>query len=95
MGDAVFAAEVIKSGAPGRAVLRLEGTRPIIEAGMDDAAVVPGLVGRQAGFLFEDDDAQPWMGLGQGEGRRAADDATADDGKVVNVRGRHRLRKSG
>ena len=67
---------------PGRA-----GT--VVDACVDDAAVVPRLVRGDAGFLLEHGDAQARAALRQGEGRRQADDPPADDPDIKRL-GAHR-----
>ena len=80
--DAVLVAEAVKGFTAGHAVLGLERSRLVVQAGMDHAAVVAGLVGGQLAFGLEDDD-RVHPGPDQGHGRGQADDAAADDGHVV------------
>ena len=53
-GDPVLLAVRPQQGAPSPAERRLERSGRVVEAGVDDAAVVPGLVGRDARLLLED-----------------------------------------
>ena len=52
------------------AVAGLEGTRSVVDPGMDDAAVMAGLVPGEVGFLFEDNDGK----VGEAEKEFRAED---------------------
>ena len=58
---------------------RLQAAGGIIDAGMDDAAVVPGLVGSDFLLLLDDGDGQALIPPRQLQRGREADDASADD----------------
>ena len=81
-GHAVGLAVGLQVGLALAAQPRLQRTRPVVEPGMEDAAVVAGLVGRDRGLLLEDDDAQVGLALEQAQRRGQADDAGADDGHI-------------
>ena len=83
--DLVSLAESVHLLAPLDAVLRFEGARLVVEPGVDHAAVVSRLVGRQRCLGLEDDerDARP---RADGHRGRHADDAAADDGDVIGLR---------
>ena len=51
----------------------------VVDAGMDDAAVVARLVGGQTWFLVEDGDAGAGVGLREGQGGRQPDDTAPDE----------------
>ena len=90
VGDAVLGAEAVHQLAALGAVPRLERAGLVVEPGVNDAAVVPGLVCGEFALGLEDD--QPCGGVfAQGQGRPQADDAAADDGDVV----RHGLPSGG
>ena len=65
---------------------RLERSRCVVEAGVDDAGVAPGLVPGRRLLLLEDDDREARPRLDQPPGRRQADEAGAHDGDVGGVR---------
>ena len=55
VGNAVLLAEAVHGLAARDAVARFERARLVVEAGMDDAAVVAGLVGGQAVLGLQND----------------------------------------
>ena len=57
----------------------LERARRVVQAGMEDAAVVAGLVGRELSLLLDDGHPQVRTGLQQPVRGREADDPAADD----------------
>src|SRR4030095_4358871 len=65
-----------------RAEARLEGARLVVDAGVDHAAVVAGLMRGDPGFLVEDDHACLRIAVRQGKGGGEAHDAAPDDGDV-------------
>ena len=65
------------------AELRLERAGLVVDAGVDDAAVVAGLVGGELGLLLADDERTATGALQQRPRGRQADDAAADDRDVV------------
>ena len=56
-GNAVLLAEAFHGGRSGNAVARLQRAGLVVEAGMNDSAVVAGLVSGYAVFLVHDDDS--------------------------------------
>ena len=68
------------------AAARLKRAGRVVDAGMDDAAVVPGLVGRDARLLVQHHDSRARVPLGQRDGGGEPDDAGADDGDVSGSR---------
>ena len=55
MRDAVLRAKAIHRFAAFNAIARLHRAGLVVKAGMDDAAVMPGLVGGEAVFRLEED----------------------------------------
>ena len=82
VGDGVLGAEALHGGASGDAVARLERAGAVVEAGVDDAGVVSGLMSSDAVFLVDDDEAVSRKAAGEVEGGGESDDARADDEKV-------------
>ena len=66
----------------------LERTRRVVQAGVDDAAVVAGLVGRELRLALDDQDPQPGPALEHLAGGREAEDPAADDEEVGALDGR-------
>src|SRR5438270_478612 len=66
-----------------RSVPRFVGAGLVVDAGVDDAAVVAGLVVRDVGLFFEQDEPRAWRPVEDGARRRQPDDAAADDRDVV------------
>ena len=66
----------------------LERTRRVVEAGVDDAAVVAGLVGRELRLALDDQDPQPGPAHEHLAGGREAEDPAADDEEVGALDGR-------
>ena len=62
---------------------RFQRTSLVINTAVDDAAVMPGLMPREAIFFFEDNDAGLWKCFRRLHGKRHADDAAADHCDVV------------
>src|SRR3954452_11398229 len=62
--------------------LRLQRPRRVVQPGMQDAAVVPGLVRRELRLLLEDREAELRAGLEKGSGGREPEDPPADDDDV-------------
>ena len=77
--DAVLRRELLQRGPPFAAEPRLSRAGRVVEARVNDAAVVPGLVRRQLALLLDDGERQ--AGLAQEElvGGGEPDDAAADD----------------
>ena len=88
-GDDNFATNLVRDGfgtaeveellITGSAVGGFETSGFVVEAGVDDAAVVSGLMAGRGGFLFDEDEPGSGSGLEQFECGGEADDATADD----------------
>ena len=85
MRNAVLAAEGDHGGGAGDAQLRLQRAGAVIEAGVDNAAVVAALVGGEAGFLFQDGEAQGGEAARDFQGGSESDDSTADNDEVETV----------
>src|SRR5690242_4588091 len=62
----------------------LQGARTIVQAGVNDAAVMAGLMCRHRRLLLEHDDAKLWIALTQFFGRREPNNSCPDYGDVVN-----------
>ena len=92
--DALLAAIRFEGRLALAAEPRLQGTRRVVEPGMDDAAVMARLVRRQLGFALEDDEPQARPVLQQPPRRREPHDSATDDddidGGAVARRRRHR-----
>ncbi|MNM60563.1 hypothetical protein D3C81_718440 [compost metagenome] len=63
---------------------RLQATRCVVDAGMDHATVVAGLVHGRAGLLLQQEDFCVRVNLSQLHGRRHAYNAATDDDEVVH-----------
>ena len=81
--------------AAGGAELGLQGARGVVDAGVDDAGVVAGLVEGDLRLAFEDEDARVRVAVQQLSGRRQAEDAGADDGDVPGSVGHQWIAGSG
>ena len=88
--DALFLAEVGQHPAALHAEGRLEAAGFVVNAGMDDPAVVAGLVGREAGLFFQQDLFEAGELLGEGEGRRQPQDSSPHDCQII-ITGGHRI----
>ncbi|MCY1406192.1 hypothetical protein D9M71_214510 [compost metagenome] len=84
VADAVPVAEGLGGLVAGQAELRLEAAGGVVDAGVDHAAVVPGLVARRAGFLLQQEDLRVRVDLGELHRGGHADDAAADDDEIVH-----------
>src|SRR5581483_95628 len=80
--DAVGVAELLHLARALHARARLERAGLVVDAGVDDAAVVPGLVGRETLFLLQHEQAKARVGLAEGQSGGEADDAAAHDGEI-------------
>ena len=80
--NAVLGAEALHRGASGDAVARLERAGAVVEAGVDDAGVVSGLMGGDAVFFLDDDEALAGEAAGVFERGSEPNDARADDEEV-------------
>ena len=67
-----------------QAETRLQAARGVVDAGMDHATVVAGLVPGRAGLFLQQEDFCVRVNLGQLHGRGHAHDAAADDDEVVH-----------
>ena len=81
--DFVFIAKAQQLLHPGDAEIGFVRAGAVVNAGMDYAAVVAGLVGRQLRFFFQHRHPQAGETLRQVHGGGKPDDAPADDGGVV------------
>ncbi len=80
--DAVGVAELLHPARALHARARLERAGLVVDAGVDDAAVVPRLMGGEALFLLQHEQAKTRVGLAQGQRGGEADDAAAHDGEI-------------
>ena len=78
-------AEGHQSVFPAHAEPRFPRTGAVINAGMDDAAVMPGLVLSQPFLFLNDGNAQAGRGVQQLHRRGQADDAAADHSHIVGA----------
>jgi hypothetical protein len=76
MGDGVLAAEIDHLADAGDGESGLEGARLIVEAAVEDAAVVAGLMAADGGLLFEQGNARIGTALEQAPGSGKADDTS-------------------
>ncbi len=81
-GNAVVAAEALHRSSAGDAVARLQRAGAVIEAGVNDAAVVAGLVGGDAVFFFDDGDVHVREAASDFERGSQSYDACANDEQV-------------
>ena len=58
VGDAAFVAVMGEEPGAFHAVAGLEGAGSVVDAGVDDTAVVAGLVSGEVGLLFDDQDRE-------------------------------------
>ena len=63
IGHRIFVAEFDQRFSPGDTATGLQRSGAIIESGMNDTAVVAGLVPGQLGFLFEDQKLRAGIGF--------------------------------
>ena len=64
-GDPVCPCEVLDGTSAGTAEACLHRSRPVVDAGVDDAAVVPTLVAGDGRLLLQDHDTSVWIGVEQ------------------------------
>src|SRR3989304_3276144 len=81
--DAVLLAEAVHQRFALDAEARLVGAGPVVDARVDDARVVTGLVRREPRVLFQEDEARARGALVERPGGGEAHDAAADDRDVV------------
>lgn len=84
MRDAMLLAEAHHAEPALDAVSRFRRAWLVIKAGMNDAAVMPGLMGRQFLFRF-DDDKRDVMSIQKRLRRGEADDAGADNRDIISA----------
>src|SRR5690606_35383395 len=82
-GNVVLATELLRRLGPFPAQPGLQRSRLIVDAGMDDAAVVPGLVTPEAVLLLKEDDLGASVAGSQRQRRCQADDTAPDDTVLV------------
>ena len=81
----VAVAEVNETVFAGHAEPGFPGAGTVVDAGVNDAAVVPGLVLRQARLFLNDGHAQIGAAFQQLHGRGQPDDAAAHDAHIVDT----------
>ena len=77
VSDAVLPAELIHELEPLGAEARLVGAWFVVDARVDDAAIVPGLMRRDPRLFVENEEPSGGMPLGERQGRGQADDPAA------------------
>ncbi len=82
VGQVVFLAEFDHETRALDGHLGLEAAWLVVQAGVDDAAVVAGLVGGDLGLFLQNDELEVRAALHQLHGRGQANDSGADDGYV-------------
>ena len=89
----VFAAELHHGGRSLDAKFRLQGSRLVVDARVNDAAIVPALVASHAVFFF--DEQQPQMGKQPGAMHRGREthDTSADNHDVESLIGHNSARR--
>ena len=82
VGDFMGFAEIQGGGPAFLTEISLETAGLVVDPGVDHPGVVPGLVGGQSVFLFNDQN--PGLGKSglKGQGRGNADNAAADEGEI-------------
>ncbi|MNO89095.1 hypothetical protein D3C76_805670 [compost metagenome] len=85
--DAVFGAEILGGLGAALAQLGLEAAGGVVDARVNHAAVVAGLVAAEAVFLLKDQQRSARALLKQRQGGGQSDDAAADDAVVVGHAG--------
>ena len=83
VGQLALRAVLAQQRAPERAQLGLEAARPVVDAGVHDAGVVPRLVPAEPVLRLEDHDLGPRMAQGELAADGQPDDAAADDPEKV------------
>jgi len=83
VGDVVFAAELYHGRGTGYAEAGFQRAGLVIDAGVDDAAVVSALVAGDAVFFFENEETEMGEAAGDLEGDGEAYRAATDDDYVV------------
>ena len=78
----MLAAELDHRRSAGHAVLRFQRTRFVINAGMNDAAVVSGLMPRDCVFFFEDGNSAIAERPDRFEGRGQANNSPTDNDQI-------------
>src|SRR5690606_9752730 len=85
VGQAVLRAVVLEESDPSAAEGGLEGARAVVEPGVDDSAVVAGLVRGDPVLLLEDGDAGAGAVEGDVAGQGQSDDPRSDDADVFGA----------
>ncbi|MCY1365494.1 hypothetical protein D9M69_523410 [compost metagenome] len=80
----MLVAECLGGPVAFQAEARLEAAGGVIDAGVDHAAVVTGLVPGRAGFLLQEENLGIRVNLHQLHGRGHAHDTAADDDEIVH-----------
>src|ERR1043166_2422049 len=83
VGDIVLIAEFNERFPTGHAGAGFERTGAIVKSGMNDAAIVAGLVLREIGFLVEQQKFRTWVSARELQRRGEANNAAADNRNVV------------
>ena len=81
-GNAVLLAEGFHGRRAGHAIARLQRACLVVQAGVDHAAVVSGLMGGDVVFLLDHEDAQFRKAAGDLERRRQSHNASANNQEV-------------
>ena len=83
VGKVALGAVLLQQLPPARAELGLQAAGAVVEAGVDDAGVVAGLVGGEPILLLEDHHAHSWSAQGDLASDGQADDAASDDADAL------------
>ena len=78
-GNPMLLAEALHGRGPGDAVARLQRAGLVVEAGVDDSAVMSGLVRGHAIFFLHDDQRHLWKAQRDLESCRQSDNPGAND----------------
>ena len=84
VGDPVFVAESLGGLGATPAEVGLEAAGLVVDAGVDDAAVVPGLVAGEARLLLDQEHGGTRPDAAELERRRQPHDPAADDAEIVD-----------
>src|SRR5262249_15274486 len=81
--DAMGVAELLHEPPALDAEAGLQRAGLVVDARMDDAAVVPGLMGAEPRLLVDDDEPRPRVRFPESQRGGEPDDAAANDGDVL------------
>jgi hypothetical protein len=80
--NSLLSAKALHRSASSDAIARLKGAGPVIDAGVDNAAIVAGLMSGHMVFFFDDQQAFTRESTREVEGSRESDNACTDNEQV-------------